>query len=544
MTEFIGKKLNGYRMLETVGVDGISSFYRATSPDKKELVVVRVFPSELGRNRQILERMRESFHALNRINHPSIPPVQGFSVIDGYPYVVMPFTAAGSLRDRIEFGALAATNAEVVLKQMASALNEAHSKGLVHGNLNPSQIHFDESGKVQIIGFGETSILSDFFHGEQIIEEGVFDYRAPEVVAGGKITPASDQYSLGLIALQLLTRLPVDEALGRLEYHLENGNGFRTRPNNLALALPTRVIDVLSRALSNKPSDRFPSIKAMIQSLEAAMWKEDPPPERKPVQSVKEKAGTEKQTHKRVLIFVISIAIVLCLFAIEPALTMRGDLKLGDLLSFAKLGASTESAEENSAKGGTVELGIFPTKVPEETAIVIGATGTQLTSESPTEGTEEGEAEASSTPTPQVVTSATPSPIPTQIVPATSTRVFTATPTEPQPTPTSTRTSTPTVPPPSSEPTIDPDRCSSYQGSDRYCTPTPEPTIPPGQCSRYHRSDNYCTPVPGATIPPDWCSEYSGSDWFCTQTPEPTIPPDQCSRDYHDDNFCTRTPEP
>jgi hypothetical protein len=537
MMEFTGKAINGYRILEPVACDGISTLYKAASPNGGKLVGIKIFPSELSRNRQILERMRTSFQAVSRINHPGILPVMSFNVIEGYPYIVIPFIAAGSLEDRIAFGALAAINTEVVIKGAASALGKAHSRGLVHGNLNPSQILFDENGKVQIIGIGEESFMRVFSQDIETIQTTSFDYRAPEVKSRAEITPSSDQYSLALIALQLLTRLPVDQALRGLEFHLENGKEFRTRPNNLAIALPSKVIDVLARALSVNPSDRFPSMKAMFQALEGTIWKETPSADSRPVQSdtrpVQKKAEPKKQSRNRILIFAVAMLIVLCLFAIEPALSLRGDFKLGNLLSTIGLSKSGQVAGVDSVRGGTIEPVKVATLVPDEGVIVVGDIDIQLTSDSTTEGTEETETESPGTSTPPISPSATFTPMPTQVVQKTPTAISTATFTEPAATMTSTATATSTS-----------QWCSSDPGSDHYCTPTPIPTIDPDRCSSYHGSDRYCTPTPTATRSSQWCSRDPHSDHYCTPTPEPTIDPDVCSRDYHDDNFCTRTPTP
>jgi serine/threonine protein kinase len=566
--EFTGKALNGYQLLEYMGSDGISTLYKASASKGEKFVAIKVFPAELAQNRQILESMRASFQALSRMSHPGVVPVMNFSMSEGHPYVVLPFLAAGSLEDRIAFGALAAINTEVVIKEAASALEKAHSQGLVHGNLNPSQIYFDENGRVQIIGIGEGSFLRLFSQSMGLEAQGTFDYRAPEAKNGGKITPLSDQYSLALIALQLLARLPIEDALRGLVLHTENKRGARTRPNSQHIGLPSKVIEVLSRALSTNPSNRFPSIKAMFQALQTTVWKETPSPEARPIQKKAKigKPGAEKSKRNRVLVFAVAIFIVLCLFAMEPVFSLKGDLKLASLFSNIGLKKSTETVDDPSVKMGMTEPVKVTTLVPGDGGIVIGGTEILPTSGSPTDESEEGENETpvhSPTPT---LSGATSTPLPTQVSPnATSTPVPTKiashTPSATSP-PTSTvpptNTSLPTIPPnqcsryyrsdnyctPVPGATINPDWCSEYSGSDYYCTPTPEPTIPPNQCSRYHRSDNYCTPVPGATINPDWCSEYSGSDYYCTPAPEPTIPPDQCSRDYHDDNFCTRTPEP
>jgi serine/threonine protein kinase len=526
--ELIGAEIKGYRILEPMGGNGTSTLYKAATPDGEGLVAIKFFPSELSRYRNILEKMRETFLTLSRINHPGIPPVMNFNIHEGYPFIIMPYLAAGSLKDRIEFGALAATNAEAVIGEVAAALDKAHSKGLVHGDLNPSHIHFDENGKVQIIGFGEAPILRVISQGEHI-DERTFDYRAPEVIRGGESTPRSDQYSLGLIALQLVSRLPADEALRALEFHRENGKEFRTRPNHLAIALPSKVIDVLSRALSMNPSDRFPSIKAMFHALEGAIWKETPADDQQPV---REKASSEKRNYSRILAFAIAIIIVLCLFAIEPALTMQGDLKFANLLSTIGLNKShemTESTPESDGTAGNAKVATLPPDV----AIVVGDVDIQLTNPSPTESTEVGEGgnlDGNETATATSVMQLTPIPSATAFAP-TSTQIIQATPTKTVTvTPTVTLTATSTEPPPTSTITpISPDRCSSYPRSDRYCTPTPTSTRSSEWCSSDPHSHHYCTPTPTNThtpVPPtptptQWCSSHRWSDHYCTPTPTP-----------------------
>jgi serine/threonine protein kinase len=511
--EFTGEALNGYRILEPVGYDGFSILYKASASNGENLVTIKVFPAELSRDRQILERMRASFQDLNRINHPGIPPVMKFSISEGFPYIVFPYMSAGSLEDRIAIGALGAINAEVVIREAASILEKAHSKGLVHGDLNPSQILFDENGKVQIIGIGEASIFSGLFDGREAGEDGWFDYRAPEVKNGRPITPSSDQYSLALIALQLLARLPVDQALQGMEFHQHNGNGYRTRPNNLVIALPTKTIDVLARALSSNPSERYPSIKAMFQALEGSIWKETTPTN---VSPVKEKPAPKKQNHSRLLVFAVAIIIVLCFFAIEPVLSMQGNLKFENLLSTIGLNKPVEIADNGSTGGETTEaIDIIVLPADKNTDATDDA-GIQLTEDPPTQGTDEigdDTPDPESTPVPLYATSTlmptnvptsvnfTSTPINTAKPPSTATLM--ATPTAPLPT----LTSTPVPATPTST-----QWCSSRRWSDHYCTPTPTPTRTP--------TKTY-TPVPATPTSTQYCSPYRRSPNYCTPTPTP-----------------------
>jgi serine/threonine protein kinase len=540
MMEIIGKSFNGYRLLEPVGVEDGCNVFKAVDPKTSETVAIKIFSAEVGQNRHLVEKVRASFQSLSRLNHPAILPIKSISMYEGNPYIVMPFIEAGSLGDRI-----AAINIKAVVKDVVSALEHIHAKGLVHGDLKPSNILFDENGNALLGGIVEASLANAIAH--QSIEDvnGVIDYQAPEVKVGEHPTPLSDQYSLALIALQLLTHLPVNEALKGLELQLENGRGFTARQNRNSVDLPPKVLKVLSRALAGNPMERFPSSKLMVQSLEAALWNEKHPSEQKPIL---EKDKSDERRSKPILIIGLGLIIALCLLLMGPVLTSQSDNVVGNIISFIGMTKEDEIDEDQVLKDRTMEAVLVFTLAPDKTEIGAEEGESQTPDGSPTEDIP-GDDTGSSTPTTSPVsgtgTNLPPQDTATMPPQATPTLTLSPTPTqteEPSSTPTS--TSTPTPPPPTSQPTIDPDRCRRDPDSERYCTRTPEPTIPPGQCSRYYQSDNYCTPIPGATIPPDQCSRYEESDWYCTRTPEPTIPPDQCSRDYHDDNFCTRTPEP
>lgn len=545
MTEIVGKNFNGYRLLEPVGAEDGCNVFKAVDPNGTETVAIRIFPKEIGQNRHLVERLRASFQSLSRLNHPAILPIKSISMHDGSPYIIMPFIEAGSLGDRIAFGAFAAINIKSVMKDVVSALEHIHAKGLVHGDLKPSNILFDENGDVLLGGIVEAPLANVIDH--QLTEDdiGAVDFRAPEVKAGEKPTPLSDQYSLALITLQLLTHLPINEALHGLELQLENKRGYAARQNRNGVDLPPKVLSVLSRALAGNPMERFPSTKVMFQSFEAALWNEKPPAEQKPVLKNGE---SEERRLKPFLIVGLGLILALCLLLMGPVLTSQGNDVVGNLISFIGMTKDDEIGEDHAMKDRTMEAVLVFTLFPDETSIGAEGGESQTPDDSPTEengGDDTGTPDPSTSP---VSTSETdPPPQNTATVPPAATPTPTLSPTQTQtdePSPTPTLTPSPTQPPPTSDPTIDPDRCRRDPDSERYCTRTPEPTIPPSQCSRWYESDDYCTPVPGATIPPDWCSRHHESDWYCTRTPEPTIPPDQCSRDYHDDNFCTRTPEP
>jgi serine/threonine protein kinase len=266
MTGHLDANFQGYRLLEPLGPVTGCNVFKAVSARGDEVVAIKIFPLEISRNRPLLEKLRISFQSASRLDHPSILPIKNFSVHAGRPYVVMPFMETGSLEDRIECGVLQAMNAEAVIGGIASALELAHSKGLVHGNLMPSYILFDEDGKVQLNGLGETALRRSRAYRSNTTQDGSFDYRAPEVKAGGDITPLADQYSLGLIALQMMTNLPIEVAASSLEMIKNSDRDQITRTNPFVLDLSKRMMAVLLRALSGDPAKRFPSIQVMYQA--------------------------------------------------------------------------------------------------------------------------------------------------------------------------------------------------------------------------------------------------------------------------------------
>jgi serine/threonine protein kinase len=544
MVDMIGREFQGYRILETLGSNGGCQTFKATAPGGQDFVVLKIFPSEIGSNPGLIEKLRASFDSIERIHHPSILPLVGFGIFEGYPYTVMPYMDTGSLQDRIELGALSAINARAVIKEIALALEVVHSHGLVHGDMRPSNILFDENGSVRLMGLGEAPLLSVPSYREAYEEDGSDIYQAPEVKAMGEASALSDQYSLALISLQLLARLPVYEALDRLEHHLEYGRQNGIRSNQSAIDIPSQVANVLERALSVRPADRYPSVKAMLLSLEAAFRDEKAPSQLRPAP---QKAAPEKRHRNPLIIFGSAFAIGLCLLVISPVLSSQGNNTFGNFLSFIGMSKTNESAEDHSIQGLAAQLKRIFAPAPEEPMSGWGDSEIQVGNVLPTEVALENNSQTSTLQSPRP--SATQiGPLPgntaTQLPLATPTPTFTPMPTHTV-TPASTVTPLPTYTllPPAASPTPSQQWCSSDRNSEHYCTPTPTPTSSDQWCSRDRNSENYCTPTPTPTSSHQWCSRDRNSDHYCTPTPTPTSSHQWCSRDPESEHYCTPTPE-
>ena len=267
-TGMIGAILAEYRLLEELGGQGGSQVYKAVGFDGRKPVAIKLFPAETHHDKEKLQSLLDSLRKVARLDQPGIPRLIGSGVSGGRPYVVMPFMTGGSLRDRLEIGQVSPQDASDLITKISEVLERIHALGVVHGHLSPSEVMFDDAGQLQIIGLGQPPVVSNGSngHGKQAIHE----YLAPEVREGAQPTSASDQYSLAVLAFELLSGLRVQEALEAAADLKARAGGSAAEQDHLQIQLPPKVSEVLQRALDDDPSKRFASVGEMIRALDSA----------------------------------------------------------------------------------------------------------------------------------------------------------------------------------------------------------------------------------------------------------------------------------
>jgi hypothetical protein len=264
-TEMIGKILAEYRIVEELGGQAGAQVFKAIGYDSRRPVAIKLFPSALSRDKSKLHALLDSLRKTSGLNQPGIPRLIGSGLNGGRAYIVMPFMTGGSLQERLEIGQIRSADTLPLLDKIAAVLEQTHSMGVVHGHLSPAEVMFDDTGQLQIIGLGLTPFLSD---GAGTTEElAGREHVAPEVREGGRPTPASDQYSLAVLAFELLTGQCVHEALeaGALNA-MSGGTGDTAKPK-----LNLKVIEVLQRGLEEDPSQRFAGVSDMMRALRQAL---------------------------------------------------------------------------------------------------------------------------------------------------------------------------------------------------------------------------------------------------------------------------------
>ena len=493
-------KFQGYRILEKEGeYEGLEVF-RAVVDGGDRHVQIRAFPVVLTRFPLILEQFRTTYGKLSQIQHKGILPIVKVNIQADQPYVVSPYVDAGSLGDRFRSGFYSVLDVGQIADEIAASLEFSHQNGLFHGNLTPDKVLIDEEGHIHIVGFGEAAILKALPSAEAQSMRRLAKFGPPELDRASNLSPATDQYSLALITLRLLTGLPAEDAVEALKSDIVKTRSHNVRAMRLTLDLSSQLLEELNRALAEQPSKRFNSIAEMNHALQYALGtKQKVQPA--PVGAVEPVLIKEqpKRKKRKALIVPILMGIVL-IGALVSAVAAQwidsgGPGETTENIIVATPGGidlPDERPEESGLSDNSAMVRDLSTPDSTETD---GAGGNEKTSPTPTVGDSDGQVppatQAAPTSTPRSNPTSTNSPsnteTPTLVLSSTPTGTETPgpsathTPTDlsptdtPQPTSTATQTPAPTnttAPPPN--PTIDPNKCNyNNENSPHHCTPSP-----------------------------------------------------------------------
>jgi serine/threonine-protein kinase len=291
---YIGAVLLGqFEVREVCGRGSMGTVYRAWQTSMERTVAIKVLRRDLLRDARVVKRFRREAKASAKLSHPSIITVYVVGdTDDGVPFIAMEYVKGRSLSDvLLDEGILRPARAIPIARQIISALAEAHAQRIVHRDLKPENIFLAETSHtrdfVKILDFGIAKIL--YAHDESMLTQtgaifGTPHYLAPEQAAGGDVDHRCDLYALGVVLFRMVTgRLPFESESGMavLIQHLKEEP---PRPRDLVPDLPPALEEVILKALSKSPAQRFQTAEAMGEALREVLDRLDttgpsaPPP--------------------------------------------------------------------------------------------------------------------------------------------------------------------------------------------------------------------------------------------------------------------------
>jgi serine/threonine-protein kinase len=268
----IGRTLGRYQILTRVrtSVPGMSYEARDYTLDRR--VVVTIFPPHSSDQPEVTERIVREMRAASALNHPSIVTIYEVGTAEGHPFIVREFLEGLTLRERLQTGALPIHEALDIARQVAEGLAYAHRSGIVHRDINPSNLILSRQG-VRILDFGVVRVLSPADEDTGPILANAA-YISPEQLHGRTIDGRTDVWSLGVVLYEML--------VGHVPFRSENAFEVISRiihdaPSSLRAQrpeIPDDVEHLVLTALNKEPSARFRSAEEFALALRRALRSE------------------------------------------------------------------------------------------------------------------------------------------------------------------------------------------------------------------------------------------------------------------------------
>jgi DNA-binding CsgD family transcriptional regulator len=271
-----GSVLADFQIQDVVGRGGMGVVYEAVQLSLGRPVALKLIAPHLADEDGFRERfMRESKLSAS-LDHPHIVPVYGAGEEDGVPYIAMRFVEGVNLRVEITAeGRLEPARAALLVNQVASALDAAHERGLVHRDVKPANVLISRHGgreHAYLTDFGvtkrRTATESGTGTGQWV---GTLDYVAPEQLRGEQVDGRADIYSLGCVLYQCLTGqvpFPRENELATMWAHLSDPP---PAPSDVVPELPAAISAVVRRAMAKSPEERYASAGDLGRAALAAI---------------------------------------------------------------------------------------------------------------------------------------------------------------------------------------------------------------------------------------------------------------------------------
>ncbi len=266
---------DGYSIVDEIAHGRLGTVYRASQSSLGHLVAIRVLPPACTTHEGFHERFQRDAKAIASLRHRNIVPVIDYGEQDGIAYLVMELTEGQTLAN-LGGTLLDATEVVSMLEPVAAALDYVNARGVVHGDIKPSNIMLTRNGLPVL---ADSGLLGLATNGKPMSELGDTGglmigtpaYMAPEIANGAQLAPATDRYAVAVIAYELLA--------GRVPYTGESPAAVLIAhvlqplpsPRTLNPKLPGAVDEVFHKALAKDPAERYRWAADFVAALAAAL---------------------------------------------------------------------------------------------------------------------------------------------------------------------------------------------------------------------------------------------------------------------------------
>src|SRR5436305_10163242 len=210
--DLIGTMLGNYRILAPLGQGGMARVYKGYQENLDREVAIKVLPPWFAADRNFVERFNLETRLVARLSHPNIVTVHDADERNGHLYIVMQLVDGGTLKHHLDHlqelgNVMELATVLPIFTQLASALSYAHEQGIIHRDVKPVNVLMDRAGRPILSDFGIAKALAG---SKELTRQGAGvgtpEYMSPEQCQGGPVDGRADNYALGVMLFESLTR--------------------------------------------------------------------------------------------------------------------------------------------------------------------------------------------------------------------------------------------------------------------------------------------------------------------------------------------------
>lgn len=272
-SKWTGKSLNKrYVIDEMLGQGGMSAVYKATDPNLKRVVAIKMIHSHLSNNPDFVRRFEEEAAAVAQLRHPGIIQVFDFNQDDDVYYMVLEFVPGETFQDHLQRlndsgRRLSPSKAIEYMANICDAVDYAHQRGMVHRDIKPANLMLNTLGQAILMDFGIAKIVGGQTHTATGAVVGTAMYMSPEQIKGERPDRRTDIYSLGVTLFEMLGGHPPFQADSAMTLMMMHINDPVPNLKSLNPEVPDALIAVINKSLAKDPNDRYQTAAQMAVAL-------------------------------------------------------------------------------------------------------------------------------------------------------------------------------------------------------------------------------------------------------------------------------------
>ncbi len=258
-----------YEILELLGQGGMGAVYKARDIELERLVALKLIRPDLATHPEILRRFKQELILAREVTHRNVIRIYDLGQGQGVRFITMDYVEGRDLRALLhEKGKLPPEEAVPIFVQIASALEAAHSAGVVHRDLKPQNIMVDKDGRVYVMDFGVARSLETPGMTQTGALMGTPEYMSPEQAKGMKVDARSDLFSMGIIFYEMLSGVSPFKADTTMATMFKRTQELAVPLAQLESGVPVALSDIVSKCLEIDREKRFASAREIAQQLE------------------------------------------------------------------------------------------------------------------------------------------------------------------------------------------------------------------------------------------------------------------------------------